>query len=92
MRIEVRPETLRSASRALGDAAAVAREVHRGSSSLVAATGHEGLTEALSDFRRSWSYGLGLIVDDAQTLQRMLGQAAETYAALERTIGDACRP
>jgi hypothetical protein len=93
-RIEVDPGALGSAAHALGEAATVAREVHRGSTGLAdaaAATGHPGLTDALGDFRRTWSYGLGLVIDDAQGLQRMLASAAEVYSRVERAVAAGCR-
>lgn len=91
-RIEVDPGALGATARALGDAVAVAREVHRGSSALAdaaAATGSPALAEALGDFRRTWSYGLGLVIDDAVTLQKMLEQAASAYQRVEQAIADA---
>ncbi len=94
-RIEADPGALATTARALEDATAVAREVHRGTRALsdaATATGSARLTEALGDFRHTWAYGLGLVVDDAGTLSRMLGQAAEVYAQADNVIGEACRP
>ena len=94
-RFEVEPGSLEATARALADATGVAREVHRGGAALAdaaSATGHAALTEALGDFRRTWSYGLGLVVDDATTLQKMLEQAASVYSRVEQAIGNACRP
>ncbi|MCU1590274.1 MAG: hypothetical protein JWP11_1530 [Frankiales bacterium] len=93
--IEADPGALAATARALDDATAVAREVHRGSRSLsdaAEAGGSARLAAALSDFRHTWSYGLGLVVDDASTLARMLGQAAAAYEGTDRAIGQACRP
>ncbi|MDT7570253.1 MAG: hypothetical protein QOE05_427 [Actinomycetota bacterium] len=94
-RIEADPGALSGTARALEDATAVAREVHRGARALseaAAATGSARLAEALGDFRHTWAYGLGLVVDDAGTLGRMLGQAAQVYAEADSTIAAACRP
>jgi hypothetical protein len=94
-RLEVEPGSLAATARALADAASVAREVHRGArclSDAAAATGSARLAQAVGDFRRTWSYGLGLVVDDADTLARMLGQAATVYAQAEADIARGCRP
>jgi hypothetical protein len=94
-RIEVDPAGLAAAARALGDATAVAREVHRGTRSLgaaAAATGHGRLEAAAEHFRDRWSYGLGLVVEDADTLARMLTQAARIYAQAEQGIAEAAGP
>ena len=94
-RIEADPGALAATARALGDATAVAREVHRGTRVLAdaaAATGSTVLAGALGDFRRTWAYGLGLVVEDADTLAKMLGQAAAAYEQTDASIGAACRP
>jgi hypothetical protein len=94
-RIEADPGALAATARALDDATAVAREVHRGTRALsdaAASAGSARLAEALGDFRHTWAYGLGLVVDDAATLARMLGQAAQVYAQADGAIGEACRP
>ena len=94
-RVEVDPGALAAASRALLDATGVAREVHRGARSLAdaaAATGSAQLTHALGEFRETWAYGLGLVVDDAGTLARMLGEAAAVYREAEAAIAGACGP
>jgi hypothetical protein len=94
-RIEADPGALRATARALEDATEVAREVHRGTRALsdaAAATGSAVLAAALGDFRHTWAYGLGLVVDDAGTLARMLGQAAAAYTQADAAIGEACRP
>lgn len=91
-RIEVDPGSLGATARALGAATSVAREVHRGSSALAdaaSAAGHQGLAAALADFRRTWSYGLGLVIDDATTLQTMLEQAATVYGQVEQAVAAA---
>ena len=92
-RIEADPGALAATARALTVATEVAKEVHRGTRALAdaaAATGSPRLTTALDDFRHTWAYGLGLVVDDAATLARMLGQAAAVYAQTDRAIGKAC--
>ena len=94
-RIEADPGSLGATARALEDATSVAREVHRGTQALsdaAAATGSARLAQALGDFRHTWAYGLGLLVDDATTLARMLGQAAAAYEQLDADIGRACAP
>jgi hypothetical protein len=94
-RIEVDPGGLAAAARALAAATAVAEEVHRGARGLsdaAAATGSAHLAAALGDFRQTWAYGLGLVVDDARTLGRMLEQGARVYAETESAIAAACRP
>ncbi|MDX6199814.1 MAG: hypothetical protein QOJ79_2965 [Actinomycetota bacterium] len=94
-RIEADPGRLAATSHALQDAAAVAQEVHRGARSLsdaAAATGSGRLAEALGGFRHTWAYGLGLVVDDARTLARMLGQAATVYEQTDASIARACPP
>ena len=94
-RIEADLGALAATARALDDATGVAREVHRGTSALAdaaAACGSAQLAHALADFRHTWSYGLGLVVDDATTLSRMLGQAAAAYAQVDDDIGGACAP
>jgi hypothetical protein len=94
-RIEADPGALAATTRALQDAAAVAGDVHRGARSLADAadaTGSAVLAEALRDFRHTWAYGLGLVVDDADTLARMLEQAATTYRQTDTAIGAACPP
>jgi hypothetical protein len=95
MSIEVDPGALGAAARALTEATAVAREVHRGTLSLTeaaAATGSPRLFWALEEFRHTWAYGLGLVVDDADTLAKMLGQAAGVYRDTDGAIASACRP
>ena len=95
MPIEVDPGALAAASRALREATAVAREVHRGTHALgdaALATGSGRLSWALEEFRHTWAYGLGLVVDDADTLARMLGQAATAYRGTDDAIAAACRP
>jgi hypothetical protein len=94
-RIEADPGSLSATAQALRDATAVAREVHRGTRALsdaAAATGSARLADALGDFRHTWAYGLGLVIDDADTLARMLGQAAAVYTQTDGAIGKACRP
>lgn len=94
-RIEVDPGSLAAAARALQAATAVADEVHRGTRALsdaAAATGSPHLADALGSFRKTWAYGLGLVVDDARTLGRMLEQGARTYADTDAVIARACRP
>ena len=94
-RIQADPGALAATARALADATAVAREVHRGTRALTDAanaTGAAHLAAALGDFRHTWAYGLGLVVVDADTLARMLRQAAAAYAHTDAAIGEACRP
>jgi hypothetical protein len=94
-RIEADPDTLGFTARALDDATSVARDVHRGTRALsdaADATGSARLAQAVRDFRSTWAYGLGLVVDDATTLARMLGQAAATYEQTDGEIGRACAP
>ena len=94
-RIEADPGGLAATGQALEDATAVAREVHRGARALsdaAASSGSALLAQALADFRHTWAYGLGLVVDDASTLARMLGQAAQVYAEADTAVGQACRP
>lgn len=93
-RIETDPGGLAAAGHALADAAQVADAVHRGARTLTepaAACGSAHLADALERFRGTWAYGLGLVVDDARTLSRMLDQAASAYAGIEGAIGQACR-
>jgi predicted component of type VI protein secretion system len=95
MPIEVDPGALGAAAQALRQATSVAREVHRGTLALTeaaAATGSPRLFFALEGFRHTWAYGLGLVVDDADTLATMLGQAAKVYADTDGAIAQACRP
>ena len=94
-RIEADPGALAATARALENATDVAREVHRGTRALsdaADATGSARLSDALGDFRHTWAYGLGLVVDDAGTLARMLGQAAQVYAEADGAIREACPP
>lgn len=94
-RIEVDAGSLAAAAHALQAATAVADEVHRGTRALsdaAAATGSAHLADALGGFRKTWAYGLGLVVDDATTLRRMLEQGARTYAGTDAAIASACRP
>jgi hypothetical protein len=94
-RIEADPTALTAAARALQDAAAVAGAVHRGATSLTQAAlaaGSADLSGALASFRHTWAYGLGLVVDDATTLARMLGEAGEVYRRTDGAIASACRP
>jgi hypothetical protein len=94
-RIEADPGGLGRTAQALTDAVAVADEVHRGARSLsdaAIATGSARLAEALGSFRHTWAYGLGLVVDDASTLARMLGQAAATYEQADAAVSRACTP
>ena len=91
--IEADPGALAAAAAALRAATEVAREVHRGAGCLsdaARAAGQPQLTAALGAFRSTWAYGLGLVVDDATTLARMLAQGAEVYAASEAAIAKAC--
>jgi hypothetical protein len=93
-RLVADPGSLAAAARALTAATDVAEEVSRGArrlSDAAAATGSAQLEDALRDFRHTWAYGLGLVVDDATTLARMLEQGARTYAATEGGIAAACR-
>ena len=53
---------------------------------LVADAGSATVAGAAADFVHEWGYGMGLVVEDAQKLATMLGTAAETYAAAERSI------
>jgi hypothetical protein len=94
-RLVADPGSLAAAARALTTATEVADEVSRGArrlSDAAAATGSADLEDALRDFRHTWAYGLGLVVDDASTLARMLGQAAAVYTQADGAIGEACRP
>jgi hypothetical protein len=93
--IEVDPATLAATSAALASAAAVAREVHKGArvlSDAADAGGSGELAAALEEFRSTWGYGLGLVVDDATTLSRMLSQAAEAYRHTDGAVAGACGP
>jgi hypothetical protein len=95
LRIEADPGGLRATAAALQDVTAVAEEVHRGARALAtaaAATGSSLLSHALDDFRHTWAYGLGLVVDDADLLGRVLDQAATAYDRTDTEIGRACRP
>jgi hypothetical protein len=94
-RIEVDPGALVAASRGLATAADVAREVHRGARVLADAAGAGGsadLAASLEQFRSTWGYGLGLVVDDATTLSRMLAQAADAYRGTDAAVAGACGP
>jgi hypothetical protein len=93
--LQADPGALAAAAGALSAAVAVATEVSRGARSLAdaaVATGSPHLEDALRGFRHTWAYGLGLVVDDATTLARMLEQGARVYAATEAGIAAACRP
>ena len=95
LRIEADPGALRATAAALQDVTVVADQVHRGARSLssaAAATGSALLTCALDDFRETWAYGLGLVVDDAALMARLLGQAATAYDRTDTEISSACRP
>jgi hypothetical protein len=94
-RIEADPGALTAAARALNDAVAVASAVHRGTAALTQAAlaaGSSDLSAALASFRHTWAYGLGLVVDDASTLARMLGEAGEVYRRTDSAIAGACSP
>lgn len=64
-----------------------AREVHEHNKRLAARLGDCGstdLSEATSDFLRTWSYGMGIIAGDADGLGRALLQCAQGYAQLDK--------
>jgi len=67
----------------------VAREVseHRSRlSGLLVACGSGRLESAGDEFLSQWSYGMGLIVDDAERLATMLEAGAATYQQVEDRI------
>jgi hypothetical protein len=85
---------LRTTARDLTDAVEVAHEVHSRGDSLRALgenAGHPTANGAIDHFLSRWSYGMGLIGDDASNLAQMLGTAADAYEQLEQALGKAYR-
>ena len=78
-------DTATNLRQAVGVAAEVAER--KGElTSLVSDAGSATLAGAAREFVEQWGYGMGLIVDDAETLATMLGTAAEVFASTERSI------
>ncbi len=90
---EVSTALLRRTAAQLRTAVDVARHVHDGgrqSRALAAAAGDDAAEEAVDRFLDRWSYGMGLVAEDAGKLVEMLGQAADAYDAVDRGIAEAC--
>ena len=81
--------------RRLDDALGVARQVHDRGAGVAGEVGDFGspvLRNAVHDFLDEWSYGCGLIADDAQVLVDMLQQAVTTYRAADEAAAAAVPP
>ena len=94
MRLEVDVGVLAAAADNLHEAVGVAREVadHSGRlTSLVGDYGTPEVAEAATEFVRQWGYGMGLVVDDAEALARMLRAGADAYRQVDAGIADAFR-
>jgi hypothetical protein len=50
-----------------------------------------GSAQAVGDFLHKWSYGLGIIGDDAETLAKALEQAAAAFEAVEEQLTEGLR-
>jgi hypothetical protein len=91
---QVSTGVLRHTAHELKDAVAVAREVHSHGMVLTLmaeAVGDPHGEHGLTHFLDTWSYGMGLIGDDAATLATFLGNAAQAYEQLEDQIAQGCR-
>ena len=91
--IEVDPALLAATGRRLRAAVEVAREVRSQRSTLTAMVtdaGHDELAESVRTFLDRWSHGIGCLVDDAETLARMLADAGTAYGRVETAISSAC--
>lgn len=89
MHLEVEVATLRDTAANLRDAVGVAREVADEKASLTSGAddcGSPKLSSAVSDFVEEWSYGMGLVVEDAEKLAEMLEAGARGYAQHEESI------
>ena len=91
--IEVDPALLAATGRRLRAAVEVAREVRSERSTLtamVADAGHDELAESVRTFLDRWAHGIGCLVDDAETLARMLSDAGTAYGRVEAATAAAC--
>jgi hypothetical protein len=79
-------------ARRLDDALGVARQVHdhgAGLADQVEDYGATDLGKAVRHFLDEWSYGCGLLADDASALVGMLDQAVATYQAADAAAAGA---
>lgn len=79
----------------LDEALGVARQVHDQSAGLadgVADYGSSTLREAVRDFLDEWSYGCGVLAEDAGALVGMLAAAVSTYRAADEAAAAALAP
>ena len=79
-------------ARRLDESLGVARQVHDRGAGLADHVGHYGaaaLGKAVRHFLDEWSYGCGLLADDAAALVGMLDQAVTTYRAADQAAADA---
>jgi hypothetical protein len=87
---EVQTDTLTSVAARVGDVAdRLTAASGRVSRMDAAATGHEGLADALSHFADEWDYSLGKIREHAEGVRDMLGRSAEAYVTTDSGIADA---
>jgi hypothetical protein len=89
MRLDVELATLQAAAAKLRDAVGVARAVAEERASVTAGAedcGSAKLGAALSDFVEEWGYGMGLVVEDAEKLAKMLEAAAAGYGQVASAI------
>jgi hypothetical protein len=86
---------LERTGRRLDEALGIARQVHDQGAGLADHVGHYGdtvLRDAVRGFLEEWSYGCGLLADDAGALVGMLQQAVTTYRAADAAAAAALAP
>lgn len=88
-RIKVDPGALQAASEHLRRAVAVAHEIRHERDlllHLVEDAGSLHFSDAVDDFLKQWSWGLGFMESDGKALAAMLGSCAEAYVEVEASV------
>lgn len=88
-RISVDPTALREASMRLRRAIAAAHDIRHERDlllDLVADAGSQRFSDAIEEFLKAWSWGLGFMETDGKELAGMLGSCAEAYVEVERDV------
>jgi len=88
-RISVNPGVLQDASEHLRRAVAAAHDIRHERDLLLDLVGDSGaprFTEAVENFLKKWSWGLGFMERDGKALANMLGSCAEAYVELEDDV------
>lgn len=92
--LSVSTPALRTTAARLRDAVSVADEVSGSAGRLRRlgeGVGDGAAADAVDGFLSAWSYGLGLVADDARTLADLLAGAATAYDRLESSLVRSCR-